>query len=201
MRARIVEAAADLVYSGGVGGLCLDDVMAASGASKSQMYHYFADKDDLVDEVVALQTKRVLSLQRRHLLVADSFAALQAWRDAMIAMTRARSGIGGCPIGSLANELADVSEPVRERLAGGFAQWGADIEGALRRMRDAGALAPSADPRAIATAVLCAIQGGLLLAKATRSADPLEVALDMALAHVARHRSADGAGEVSSLAR
>jgi AcrR family transcriptional regulator len=36
-------------------------VMAASGVSKSQLYHYFADKDALVLEVVALQAGRVLA--------------------------------------------------------------------------------------------------------------------------------------------
>ena len=66
-RARIVEAAADLIYAHGVERTSLDDVMAASGASKSQLYHYFADKDALVLEVIARQTERVLDAQRPYL--------------------------------------------------------------------------------------------------------------------------------------
>ena len=50
-RARIVEAAADLIYAHGVEQTSLDDVMAASGVSKSQLYHYFTDKDALVLDV------------------------------------------------------------------------------------------------------------------------------------------------------
>jgi TetR/AcrR family transcriptional regulator, transcriptional repressor for nem operon len=42
-RARIVEAAAALIYEHGVERTSLDDVMAASGASKSQLYHYFVE--------------------------------------------------------------------------------------------------------------------------------------------------------------
>ena len=44
-RARIVDAATDLIYTHGVERTSLDDVMAVSGVSKSQLYHYFADKE------------------------------------------------------------------------------------------------------------------------------------------------------------
>src|ERR1051325_6216845 len=47
-RARIVAAAADLMYVKGVGATTLDDVLAASGVSKSQLYHHFDGKDALV---------------------------------------------------------------------------------------------------------------------------------------------------------
>jgi AcrR family transcriptional regulator len=50
-------------YAQGVERTSLDDVMAASGVSKSQLYHYFADKDALVLEVIARQTERVLDAQ------------------------------------------------------------------------------------------------------------------------------------------
>ena len=59
-RERIVSAAADLVWAKGAGMTSLDDVMEASGASKSQLYHYFADKDALLREAAELQTRRVL---------------------------------------------------------------------------------------------------------------------------------------------
>ncbi len=49
-RARIVAAAASLVYERGFAGTSLDDVMAATGTSKSQLYHYFADKDALIQQ-------------------------------------------------------------------------------------------------------------------------------------------------------
>jgi hypothetical protein len=53
-------------------------------------------------------------------------------------------------------------------------------------MRERGELAASADPRELALALLTAVEGGLLLAKTTRSSRPLEIALDMAIDHVAR---------------
>src|SRR5271169_5923948 len=189
IRARIVEDAADLVFSRGVRATSLDDVMAASGVSKSQLYHYFADKDALVLEVIAKQTERVLDAQRPHLEALDSLPALKAWRDAFVRLNKATQ-CGGCPLGSLASELANDSEPARKRLADSFSMWRDRIENGLAKMQDRGELSASADPHDLALALLSAVEGGLLLAKTTHSSRPLEIALDMAIDHVARHVNA-----------
>ena len=185
-RSRIVEAAANLIYVHGVERTSLDEVMAASGVSKSQLYHYFADKDALVLESIARQTERVLDAQRPHLEALDSLPALKAWRGAIIWLNKATGG-RGCPLGSLASELANDSEPARKRLADSFSIWRNRIENGLARMRERGELAASADPHDLALALLSAVEGGLLLAKTTRTSRPLEIALDMAIDHVARH--------------
>jgi TetR/AcrR family transcriptional repressor of nem operon len=185
-RSRIVEAAADLIYAHGVERTSLDDVMAASGVSKSQLYHYFADKDALVLEVIARQTERVLDAQRPHLDALDSLPALKAWRDAFVRLNKAVQ-CGGCPLGSLASELANDSEPARKRLADSFSLWRERIENGLARMQERGELSGSANPHDLALALLSAVEGGLLLAKTTHSSRPLEIALDMAIDHVARH--------------
>jgi AcrR family transcriptional regulator len=185
-RSRIVNAAADLMYQHGVDRTSLDEVMAASGVSKSQLYHYFADKDALVLAVIILQAERVLDAQQPHLDVLDSLPAIRAWRDAIVRLNIVVHG-RGCPLGSLASELANDSEPARKRLAASFATWRDRIEGGLKKMRERGELAASADPSELAIALLTAVQGGLLLAKTTHSSRPLEIALDMAVEHVAKH--------------
>jgi TetR/AcrR family transcriptional regulator, transcriptional repressor for nem operon len=185
VRASIVDAAADLIYAHGVEGTSLDEVMAASGVSKSQLYHYFADKDALVLEVIVRQTERVLEAQQPQLAALDSLSSLRAWRDVVIRLHDA-TGLRGCPLGSLASELANDSEPARKRLAASFAIWLGRLEQGLTKMRERGELAVSADPRALALALVTAAEGGLLLGKTTRSSRPLEIALDMAIDHVAR---------------
>ena len=188
-RARIVEAAADLIHAHGAERTSLDDVMAASVVSKSQLYHYFADKDALVLEVIAKQTERVLDAQRPHLESLDSLPALKAWRNAIVRLNKAARG-KGCPLGSLASELANDSEPARKRLADSFSMWRDRIENGLAKMRERGELDTSADPRDLALALLGALQGGLLLAKTSHSSRPLEIALDMAIDHVSRYATA-----------
>ena len=188
-RARIVEAAADLIYAHGVERTSLDDVMAASRVSKSQLYHDFADKDALVLEVIARQTKPVLDAQRPHLEALDSLPALKAWRNAMVRLNKAAQG-RGCPLGSIASELANDSEPARKRLADSFSMWRDHIKNGLAKMQERGELSASANPHELALALLSAVEGGFLLAKTTHSSRPLEIAIDMAIDHVARHVNA-----------
>jgi TetR/AcrR family transcriptional repressor of nem operon len=186
-RARIVEAAAKLVYEQGVGATSLDEVMEASAASKSQIYHYFEDKNALMRAVIQLQTSRVVGFQATYLDQVNSLNSLRGWRDALVAMTKATSGIGGCPLGSMVSELADRSEGARQLLIDGFRLWEARVAKGLEAMRKRGEFKSDANIADLATAVVGALQGGLLLSQTTRTARPLELALDMALDHVARH--------------
>ncbi len=187
-RARIVAAAASLVYERGIAGTSLDDVMAATGTSKSQLYHYFADKDALICEVINAQLGRIIAAQEAGLHEVSSWGGLQRWCDHFVTATRATQGAGGCPLGSLVGELADQSEPARRVLAQCFAEWQSYLSEGFEAMRDNGELAAQADPAELALTVMSALQGGLLMAQATRSARPLELALNMALQHMAAYR-------------
>ena len=180
-RRRIVAAAADLATKRGVGETSLDDVMEASGASKSQLYHYFADKDALLREAAALQAERVLAAHGPLLDARDSLAAMRVWRDAVLALNRRT----GCPLGALVYQLPPSARRARTTVEDGLEAWRGMIEDGLARMQSRGELAPDAAPADIAFAVLSAVQGGLLLSRSAKSDRPLELAFDMALAHVA----------------
>ena len=177
-RDRIVDAACDLVFERGVAGLNLDDVREATGTSKSQLYHYFEDKSDLIKAVVDRQAERVLGVHGPALDAVDGWAAFRRWRNLVVRLVRAAGCHGGCPVGSLANELAELDESSRLRLSDVFAEWEGLVAAALQRMVDRGELRPSADVKQLSTAAMASLQGGLLLSKTSRSVQPLEVALD-----------------------
>jgi hypothetical protein len=105
-----------------------------------------------------------------------------------VAATRATHGAGGCPLGSLVGELADQSEPARHVLAQCFADWQSYLSEGFTAMRRSGELALHADPAELALTMMSALQGGLLMAQATRSPRALELALNMALQHTAAYR-------------
>jgi TetR/AcrR family transcriptional regulator, transcriptional repressor for nem operon len=188
-RDRIVEAAATLIAERGAEGTGIDHVLAAAGASKSQLYHYFADKDDLVRAVIAHRYDEVIDTQAPLLAKLDTWAAIRRWLDLFIGQTNA-TGHHGCPIGTLANELADRDDAARTDLAACFTAWEDYLVDGLTRMQHRGDLVPSSDPRRLATAVFASLQGGLLLAKTHKDAEPLRVALDAAYAHLRSYRTA-----------
>ena len=186
-RQRIVDETVRLIYAQGVETTSLDDVCGAAEVSKSQLYHYFADKSALVCEVVLAQTAGVMAAQDMALTQLDSLAAFRHWCNAILALNRGTAN-GGCPIGSLANELANQSEQARALLVAGFTSWEDRLAEGFGKMQENGELDSAAVPRDLAVGVLCAVQGGLLLAKTARSEAPLKVALAMAYHHVASHR-------------
>jgi len=182
-RHRIVAAAAELMFEGGVADTTMEDVRAAAGVSSSQIYHYFTDKEALVRAVIEYQNETVVGGQEPMLARLDTLAGLRAWRDFLVAHQQRLGCRGGCPIGSLGSELADTDPRARAAVATGFGRWEAGIRGGYQAMYDRGELA--GDPGQLATATLATLQGGLLLTQIRRSTEPLEAALDTVLAHVA----------------
>ena len=186
-RERILDAAAELIAEHGADGTSLDDVRATTSTSKSQLYHYFGDKQGLVQAVTDHQCERVIALHAELLGEVRDWAGLRAWADAIVATIEARAFRGGCPLGTLAAGLADTDETAREHLASAFAAWRGAITAALRRLVENGQLDPAADLDALATATLAAVQGGLLLAKTERDSRPLRIALDTAIQQLHAH--------------
>ena len=183
-RARIVDAATELVRAHGVANTTIDAVIEAGKVSKSQVYHYFADKDDLVLAVIQRQAECVLGTHEEMLRKLNSLAGLRRWRDAVVELTRQANCAGGCPLGSLAAELAETPR-TRTALAASFARWASYFEMAFARMQSRTGKRPGADLKELSEAMLAGLQGGLLLAQTMRSTRPLELALDMAIDHVA----------------
>jgi AcrR family transcriptional regulator len=183
-KARIVLAAADLIAKHGVAGTSLDDVRERTSTSKSQLYHYFPDKTALLRDVVLRQAERVFDAQRPTLDHLDSWAAIERWCDELVAGKEKQRFHGSCPIGSLVTELAEVDPIARANLAASFERWEGFLASGLAKMKTRGELVPSADPQKLAVATIASFQGGVLLAQATRSTEPLRIALDAAIRHL-----------------
>ncbi|MFJ8827013.1 TetR/AcrR family transcriptional regulator [Streptomyces sp. NPDC102467] len=190
-RDRIVAAAAELMYRQGVAGTSTPTVRDAAGVSSSQIYHYFADKDDLTRAVITFQSEAILSHQASLLAGLDSLDSLRSWRDAVVDAARQHNGAGGCPLGSLSSELSDTHPWARDALAADFTAWADALRNGLTTLIDNGTLRSDTDPHTLAQALLAALQGGLLLTQAQHTTHALEAALDTVIAHIAQHATAE----------
>ncbi len=179
-RERILQAAAELVAEKGAAGMSLDDVGARTGASRSQLYHYFQDRDDLVRAVIDVTTDAVLGNQGELLDHLDSWAGLDRWFDFMVQDQISRQARGGCPIGSLVGQLAENDPQARAAIGAGFDRWEAHIRSGLTRMQASGKLRKDVDVAALTTATMASIQGGLLLTQVRRDPWQLRIALNAA---------------------
>jgi AcrR family transcriptional regulator len=184
-RARIVESAAEQVLAGGVGGTSLDDIRADTETSKSQLFHYFpGGKSELVGAIASFQADRVLAAQEPYLSRLATWDDWREWRDAVVAHYGSQPH-WGCPIGALANELIGTDPERAAEVTAHMEHWRGMLEAGVARLRDTGELSPDADPRALSLAVFASLQGGLLLTATAESIEPLEAALDGALAMLA----------------
>jgi AcrR family transcriptional regulator len=181
-RARIVEAAADLVLARGFAGTTLDDIRAGTATSKSQLFHYFpGGKSELIEAIASFQGERVLEAQRPYLDTLDTWEVWQGWRDAVVAHYGSQPH-WGCPISALASELLGHLPAHADAVARYMDLWRAHLVAGVARMRAAGLLRSDTDPEAMGLSIFAALQGGLMLTQAMRSIAPLEAALDGAMA-------------------
>jgi AcrR family transcriptional regulator len=184
--ARIVGAAAELIYCQGLYNTSLGDVREAATVSGSQMTHYFPDRRALVRGVISSRRDEVVDFHTGgRLSRLDSFQALQDWADINVQKQIDLNCVGGCTFGSLVGELLPSDDDVRTDLAGVYEEWIALFRGALAAMRKRGELRADADPRHLARILVAAHQGGSLLTQTTRSVNPLRDSLNAAVQYVA----------------
>lgn len=172
-REALVRAAKELLAEDGYAGVSPRDLLERSGAGQGSLYHHFRGKGDL-----AATALREVSDEMRAAADAlldgegDPVAAVAAWVDAP------RAALRGCRLGRLAAEPvivrdAEIAEPVaaflthvQERVAGLLA----------------GRLRPGLEPGEVAAALVAAVQGGFVLARATGDPAAMRRAQDGALA-------------------
>ena len=105
----------------------------------------------------------------------------QRWADQIVELKPVPARELGCPLGTLAGELAATDNAARALLDDAFCEWERRLRNGLATMRDHGLLHADADIDDLATATIASLQGGLLLAKTAP--------LDPTVAHRPRRRT------------
>jgi AcrR family transcriptional regulator len=179
-RQRIIDGAAAEIRVNGAVATTLDDVMARTGTSKSQLFHYFPrGKDQLLLAVAEQEAARVLSDQQPQLSRLTSWAAWQRWRDVVVERYR-RQG-QQCPLSTVMSELGRTpgAQAVTATL---LEQWRREIQAGVVAMQRQGKIAETVDPARAAAALLAGIQGGVSVLMNTGDLSYLEAALDVGIA-------------------
>ena len=178
---RMIEAAAELIREKGTAATSLDDVLEATSTGKSQMFHYFAGgRADLLVAVAEHEAEQVLAAQEPFLSDLSSSQSWERWR---VAVLEHYTELGDrCPLGVLTSELGKSSPETRSIVTRLYDTW----ENALRRgisklESNVGSAGPT-NPNETARTILTAIQGGVVMLRATGRVTYLETALSAALA-------------------
>ena len=168
---KTLAAAARLFAQRGYHGTALHDILAAGGAPRGSLYFHFPDgKEEIGLATVALGAEAVRAF------IAQAAGTAQSAEAFVVALAR---GMGanlqgsdyreGCPIATMALETAAQSQALGEAARGAFLSWEREIKLGLVRFG-----MKAADAERAATAVLCQLEGALLLARTYRSLEPMQ---------------------------
>ena len=189
-RERIVERAAELFAERGIAATSVDEVLTAAGAGKGQFYHYFRGRDELAAAVVGHRCTQVVAGLTGALGEVSSLTGLEQALAGFIAGFE-QMGMPGCPIGTLATEVAGRNEDARLQAAAGFDAWERLLTEALERMRQRGELCADAEPATLATGLLASIEGGMVLSQTRKDIGSLRIAVEAGLGQVRARLSQD----------
>jgi TetR/AcrR family transcriptional repressor of lmrAB and yxaGH operons len=160
-----IAAAADLFRRQGYAATGLEAILAASGAPKGSFYHHFpGGKEDLVIEAIRLGGQQVTERLEHAARTAQTAGALVTAVAAAQAAELRESGYElGCPVATVALELAGGSDAVADVSRSAFERWAAPLASKLRASGQADAEAARLARWAIAN-----LEGALLLARVSR---------------------------------
>jgi AcrR family transcriptional regulator len=172
-RERMVVSAAQLLRRGGVAAVGMREVAAEAHAPRGSLQHYFpGGKEQVVNEAVAWagqyaagRVSRFLPALREPSPSALFAAMARQWTDEL----SAAGALAGCPVAAATADSAQISESTRTAAAEAFACWRRPVAEALARMG-----VPPERARELATLMVSALEGAILVARAERSPSALE---------------------------
>lgn len=169
-RERFITATTELFRRQGYSATSMKQITDAAGLPTGSLYHFFpGGKQDLA--AASLQTSGEVYRELLELIWDSSdgpAAAAQAFFDGAADVLEQTDFIDPCPIGTVAREVASTNEYLRKVTNAVFDSW---VSTATDRLIAAG-LGESV-ARDVATCLVSTIEGGFVLARASRDADRL----------------------------
>ncbi|MFJ4592267.1 TetR/AcrR family transcriptional regulator [Kitasatospora sp. NPDC088861] len=178
-RARLIAGTRTLIEAQGYFGTGLNQIVAATGAPRGSLYFHFPEgKDQLVAASLVQAGQEVEDLLAALAAEgADSGALTERLTEVFAERLAGSDYTKGCPIATVALEVAGTNEPLRAVCAEVYESWQRVLAGRLE--------AEGFQPAEAATAAgqaLALMEGAVLLASVRRSREPLDHAL-----HAVRH--------------
>ncbi|MCK8671396.1 TetR/AcrR family transcriptional regulator [Rhodococcus sp. HM1] len=166
-RAAMTASAVALMRERGVAATSFADVLAHSGAPRGSIYHHFpGGKSQLIEEATRSAAHQLTDRIQRILDSGDTVTAIRSIVDLWRRVLEATDYVAGCPIVAAA---LGTEASARDIAGVSFTRW--------TEMIGARLVGDGVDPAraaTLATMLVSALEGGLILAQAQRSAAPLD---------------------------
>jgi AcrR family transcriptional regulator len=180
-RERFVATGAELLRRQGYNATGVKQIVTEAEATLGSLYHFFpGGKEELGAEAVrASGALYALLLPAVFDPAPDVVTAVRDFFAGAAEHVEASGYADACPIATVALEVSSASEPLREACAAVFSSW---IESGTERFVAAGIGVVTA--RELTIAMIAALEGAFVLARALRSTEPLQAAGETVAARV-----------------
>ncbi|BBZ12091.1 TetR/AcrR family transcriptional regulator [Mycobacterium branderi] len=169
-RERFLTAAAGLFRRQGYSGTGLKQIVAESGGPIGSLYYFFpGGKEDLALQAIAHTAERYEELLDRVFAEsADIGQAATKWFGWAGHALEESDFADGCPVGTLACEIASTNEALRRASDAVFDSWRSRVAAQLISE----GVKPAA-ARRLAMFALASLEGAIMLSRSQRSPQPL----------------------------
>jgi AcrR family transcriptional regulator len=182
-RDRIVDASAELFRRQGYAATGVKQIVTEAQAPFGSLYHFFpGGKEQLGAEAIrASGALYELLIPAIFDPAPDLVSAVRMFFAGAAEHLRETDYDDACPIATVALEVSSSSETMREACADVFESW---IAAGAARYTEVGI--SEAGARELTIAMIAALEGAFVLARALRSTEPLRIAGDVAAAAAQR---------------
>jgi AcrR family transcriptional regulator len=196
-RDRIVEASAALFQRQGYNATGVKQIVTAAKAPFGSVYHHFpGGKEEIGAAAVRVSGRLYEQLIPAVFDGAPDLPTGVRWFFAGAAAHLVETDYeDACPIATVTLETASVSEPMREACAAVFDSWiaaGSDMQ--HHKARQQGSQLSAEQARKLTIALIVALEGAFVLARAQRSTEALEIAGEL-VAQATERALADPPGD------
>ncbi len=171
-RKKIVEEAAPIFNRNGYEGSSLSALMKATGLKKGGIYRHFSSKEELAAEAFDYTWRE--AWRARILPLDEQTTGVDRLKQLISNFIEHKSPVpGGCPILNTAVDADDGNSVLRARVRKALRSWLALLRMIVQQAAKRGELRPGVDAKAVATLIVAALEGGLMMSRLEGNDDAL----------------------------
>jgi len=177
-REKIMQSAQDVFKRQGFRATSINDLVAAAGITKGNLYFHFTDKNAIALAVLQREQQLFYQFLEKSLCGQTPLEGLDNFLNRVLVKHREQGFVGGCLFGNTALEAGDTLPYLAEVVREVFNHWQVSLEQQLVNAQNAGEVRNDVPAHQLATHIVATIEGGIMQARLAKDEAPLKNALE-----------------------
>ncbi|WP_273266997.1 TetR/AcrR family transcriptional regulator [Flexistipes sinusarabici] len=171
---KIMEAAVKLIFQKGIEATSISDIVKETGVAKGSIFFHFPDKQTLVSKALMQYENKFFIFLEQSLTGNTPGEQLINFFENVSKAHKKKNYAGGCIFGNTALEMADKNEIFTGIVSNVFKKWVKHIGKVIEEAVKTGEIRKDIKPDVLASTIVAALEGGIMLSRLEKSGEPLE---------------------------